>query len=116
MPLPPPARGDAGQAAVELVALLPLVAVLLAGAWQLVLAGHTAWSAHAAARAAARAHAVDGDERRAARRVLPASLERRLAVREDGDDRVVVRLRIPTVLPGLSLGTLSAGAAFAPQG
>ena len=33
-------RRTEGQAAAELVALLPLAALLLAGAWQLVVAGH----------------------------------------------------------------------------
>ena len=58
---------DDGQAAVELIALLPLVALLAAGAWQLAVAGHAAWSADAAARAAARAAATGGDARAAAR-------------------------------------------------
>ena len=48
-------RRTDGQAAAELVALLPLAALLIAGAWQLALAGHAAWAADAAARAAARA-------------------------------------------------------------
>lgn len=118
--LPPPrsprrSGPEAGQAAVELVAILPVIAVLLIGAWQLALAGHAAWSAQAAARAAARAHAVGGDERRAARGALPASLEPRMVVRRVGDDRVVVRVRIPSLVPGLRLGTLTGRAAFASQ-
>ena len=39
LPMPCLRRAD-GQAAVELVALLPLAVLLLAGAWQLALAGH----------------------------------------------------------------------------
>ena len=78
-----PRRAD-GQAAVELVALLPLAALLLAGAWQLVLAGHAAWAADAAARVAARAAAVGGDARAAATRSLPASLRRGVVVRDRG--------------------------------
>ena len=108
-------RRDEGQAAVEVVALLPVLAVLLAGAWQAVLAGHAVWAANAAARAAARAHAVGADPSAAARGHLPASLERglRVATEEGGDVRVTVR--IPS-LPGLpSPGRAKAGAHFEPQ-
>ena len=58
-----------GQAAVELVAVLPLLAALLAGLWQAALVGEAAWSAASAARAAARAAAVGGSA--AARRPRP---------------------------------------------
>jgi Flp pilus assembly protein TadG len=110
----PNSRSVHGQAAVELVVLLPLVLVLLAGATQVVLVGHAWWAASAAARAAARAHAVGSPELAAARRSLPSSLDGRAAV-EDAGDGVAVRLRIPAVLPGLDLGTLTARASFAPQ-
>jgi hypothetical protein len=110
----PDPRSVHGQAAVELVALLPLILVLLAGAVQGVLAGHAWWAAAAAARAAARAHALGSPELVAARRSLPASLDHRVAIQDAGDG-VAVRLRIPAVLPGLDLGTLTARASFAPQ-
>jgi hypothetical protein len=109
------AGGEAGQATVELVALLPLLVVVLAGAWQAVLAGQAAWAAGAAARAAARAHAVDTDPTRAARTHLPGSLERGLRVTAGSDGKVEVRVRIPS-LPGLpSPGHANAGARFEPQ-
>jgi Flp pilus assembly protein TadG len=107
-------RSVHGQAAVELVTLLPLILVLLAGATQVVLAGHAWWAASAAAHAAARAHAIGSPELPAARRSLPSSLDDRVAV-EDAGDGVAVHLRIPAVLPGLDLGTLTARASFAPQ-
>jgi TadE-like protein len=102
---------------VEFAVLLPLLAVLLLGSWQVVLAAHAQWSASAAARAAARAHAVGGAELAAARRALPDSLDGRVSVDDDdGDDGgVAVHLRIPAVLPGLHLGTLTARATFAEQ-
>ena len=109
------AGGEAGQATVELVALLPLLVVVLAGAWQAVLAGQAAWAAGAAARAAARAHAVGTDPTRAARTHLPGSLERGLRVTAGSDGDVEVRVRIPS-LPGLpSPGHANAGARFEPQ-
>jgi len=116
MSLTRPPRGAHGQAGVEFVALLPLMLIGFAGCWQAVLAAHTGWSASAAARAAARAHAVGAGELAAARAALPDSLDHRVAVEaEDGKSRVTVRIEIPAVVPGLHLGTLSARAAFASQ-
>ena len=85
---------DSGQASIELVAAVP--AVLLAGvaAWQLALLGHAAWLSAHAARAAARADAVGRSPNRAARSVLPRSLERGLRVHRSGS-RVRVRVRVP---------------------
>jgi Flp pilus assembly protein TadG len=103
-----------GQAAVELAALLPVVAAVLAIAWQLALAGHAAWAASAAARAAARAVAVGGDPGAAARAHLPRRLERGLRVRERGG-RVSVSVRRPSMLPSLALGRARAEAGFPSQ-
>jgi hypothetical protein len=103
-----------GQAAVELVALLPLVAAVLALAWQVALAGHAAWAASAAARAAARAAAVGGDPVAAARSHLPQALERGLRVRER-DGRIDVSVRRPSVLPSVPLGRARAEAGFPSQ-
>jgi Flp pilus assembly protein TadG len=104
---------EQGQAAVELVSLLPLVAAVLALAWQLALAGHAAWAASAAARAAARAAAVGADPAAAARAHLPRRLERGLRVRESGG-RVRVSVRRPSVLP-IHLGRVGAEAGFPAQ-
>ena len=113
-----PARrpsGDRGQATVELVALLPCLAALLAALWQAVLAGHAVWAANAAARAAARAHAVGADPRRAARAHLPRRLERGLHLATPGAGDVRLTVRIPA-LPGLpSPGHAHATAHFEPQ-
>jgi TadE-like protein len=67
-------RSELGQATVEFVGTLPLV--LLAGliAWQLVLVGHVAWDAAAAARSGARAQIVGADAAAAARSALPPGL------------------------------------------
>jgi Flp pilus assembly protein TadG len=108
-------RRDDGQAAVELIALLPLVALLAAGAWQLAVAGHAAWSADAAARAAARAVATGGDARAAARASLPGRLEEGLKVTASEEGDVRVTLRIPPVAGLRVLSTVSASAHFRPQ-
>jgi hypothetical protein len=104
-----------GQATVELIALLPLLAALLAGVWQAVLAGQAVWAVASAARAAARAHAVGADASVAARAHLPASLEPGLRVRTRTGGHVSVSVRIPA-LPGLpSPGRAEAGGRFEPQ-
>jgi Flp pilus assembly protein TadG len=108
-----PMRAQRGQAAVELVAVLPVVLALLAGLWQLAVWGHASWAVAGAARAAARASAVGLDARAAARSVLPARLERGLRVARSGDG-MVVRVRVPSVI-GASVGRVSARAGFAPQ-
>jgi hypothetical protein len=98
-----------------LIALLPCLAAVLAALWQLALAGHAAWAASAAARAAARAHAVGTDPRHAAHTHLPSSLERGLRLRATPSGDLELAVRIPT-LPGLpSLGHARATAHFRPQ-
>lgn len=115
MPIPRRSRAT-GQAAVEVVVLLPLLVVGLFGCWQAVLAGHAAWSASAAARAAARAHAIGADELAAARRALPASLDDRVVVEDDDEvGSVTVRIHIPAVVPGLDLGSVTSKSAFESQ-
>lgn len=116
---PAPSRrrpGEHGQATVELVALLPLLAVLAALLWQAVVAGQAVWFAGSAARAAARASAIGSDARAAARRVLPDRLERGLVVdRERGDQGVRVAIQIPTVVGTAGLGRVSARARLQEQ-
>jgi hypothetical protein len=91
-------RSESGQAAVESVAMVPLVLLAVAVAWQLVLTGHTLWLCAHAARAAARAELVGRSPERAARSALPRSLERELSVRRLDDGGVRVKLRLPLLL------------------
>jgi hypothetical protein len=83
---------------VETVAMVPLVLLVAAVAWQLVLTGHTLWLCANAARAAARADLVGESPARAARSALPRSLERGLSVSRTGDSAVRVRVRLPLML------------------
>jgi len=107
-------RAD-GQAAAELVALLPILLGVLACAWQLVLLGHATLAAGTAAHAAARARALGLDAPAAARAHLPARLEHGLRVHARPDGGVQVAVRIPT-LPGIPpLGRVEATARFDPQ-
>src|SRR4051794_9804962 len=113
--MPPTAR-QSGQASVELVALLPLVLLLAALAWQAALAGQAVWLTGAAARAAARAAAVGADPSRAARGSLPPALTHLVRVRAARDGAVDVALGVPSVVGGARLATVRARARFAPQG
>jgi hypothetical protein len=107
-------KGERGQATVELVALMPLLALVVAVLWQAALAGQAMWLAGSAARAAARADAIGLDAAAAARRALPSSLERGLSVSSKGNGSVAVALKVPSVVGG-SLATVGAHARFAPQ-
>jgi hypothetical protein len=110
-----PLRSTSGQATVELVAVLPLIAVLLAALWQLALVGYAEWGASAAARAAARASAVGGDPSRAARGHLSGSLRPGLRVHPLSGGDVRVAVRIPR-LPGMpALGHARSTGHFEPQ-
>lgn len=109
-------RAERGQATVELVALLPLLAVFVGLLWQAVVAGQAVWFAGSAARAAARASAIGSDAGAAARRVLPDRLERGLVVdREHGQEGVRVAIEIPTVIGTAALGRVSARARLQEQ-
>ena len=84
--------------------------------WQAVVAGQAVWLAGSAARAAARATAVGADAPAAARRVLPARLERGLVVRPAASgDGVRVAIAIPVVFGGGRLTTVSARARLQDQ-
>lgn len=97
---------ERGQASVELLLVLPLVAALLAVGWQGVLLGQTWWLAGTAARAAARAATVGADPGTAARAALPPGAWRRgVAVARLPDGRLRVRLAIPAVVGGRSPGS-----------
>lgn len=98
---------ERGQASVELVAVLPLVAVLLLAAWQGVVAGQAWWLAAAAARAGARADAAGLDVAAAARRELPGGARDRLVTRV-GRAEIVTRVPIPGIAGVGRLGTATA--------
>lgn len=89
---------EAGQASVELVAVVPFVLLAGAVAWQLVLAGDTAWMSAHAVRAAARADAVGRSPEAAARRALPRSYEHGLRVRRLRHGGVQASLQVPVLV------------------
>jgi hypothetical protein len=93
------ARGQSGQASVELVAAIPVLLVVALAVAQLAIAGYTLWSAGAAARAGARSGYVGGDARAAARRSLPSPLRRGATICDR--DGVSVRVAAPSLVPGV---------------
>jgi hypothetical protein len=105
---------QSGQAAVELVVVVPLLLVLLALVAQLAVAGYALWSAGDAARAAARAAHVGGDPEAAALSVLPGWLERDAVV--DAAGPIAVRVEAPALVPGAPAIPLSASTELDPVG
>jgi hypothetical protein len=100
------AEARSGQASVEFVAVLPALAVCLILAGQAVAAGWALWSAGVAARAGARAENVGGNAEAVARRALPSALRADAVIRSD--DGVRVRVRVPTLVPGVELPSVVA--------
>jgi hypothetical protein len=108
-------RSESGQATVEFVALLPVMAVVAFALWQAMVAGQAAWLAGSSARAAARASAVGGDVRAAAASVLPASLRHGLRVDRRGEGTVRVRVGVPSVVGAGRVATFTSTAHFEVQ-
>jgi hypothetical protein len=103
-----------GQASVEFVAVLPALVVSLVIAAQTVVVGWALWSAGNAARAGARAEEVGADAEAAARHALPGSLRTDAAIRSG--DGVRVKVRIPAILPGVSMPSVSASSTLDADG
>lgn len=92
--------GERGQAAVELVALLPVFAAVALAILQALAAGAAAELADHAAQTGAVAVAQGRDGVAAARAGVPGWARGRIDVRVSGT-RVRVRLEPPALLPGL---------------
>jgi hypothetical protein len=99
--------GERGQASVELIAVIPAVAVLILLAAQIAVVGWTLWSAEGAARAGARAAASGGDAMQAVRSGLPGPLRHSAAITTSGEVRV--ELAAPALAPGLPEVRVAAG-------
>jgi Flp pilus assembly protein TadG len=104
-------RAQRGQAAVEFVAVLPLIAAATLALGHLALAGYALWSAADAARAGARAAHVGADAVAAAERAVPAPFAAR--AHREGEE-VTVRVRAPRLLPVLPRLSVSASSALDP--
>ena len=94
-------RDQRGQAAVELLAALPLVLVIALAVTQALAVGYASVLAGNAAEAGALALAGGGDPRAAARAALPVWSRARGRVAVKGGE-VTVRLRPPALLQALA--------------
>ena len=108
-------RQARGQASIELVALLPVLALVCGVLWQAVLAGQALWLSASAARAGARAQAIGYDVQTAARAALPRALARGASADVHADGSVTVRIHVPAVVGSGVVGTVAATAAMAKQ-
>lgn len=105
---------ESGQASVELLAALPVIALVAFSAWQLTVAGHAWWRLTEAARVAAREAHVGrqrGDERGGQRRaadlassVIGGDRTRRTRTRFLTGGKVSVSARMPLVGPFAVIG------------
>jgi hypothetical protein len=106
-------RAEHGQAAADLVAVIPVLLGVLLALAQLAIAGYALWTAGDAARAGARAAYVGDDAADAARDALPRWLEHHAEI--DPGVPVSVTLRAPALLPGLPGIPVSAAAGLAAE-
>jgi hypothetical protein len=104
--------GDTGQAAIELVALLPLVVAVALAVLQALAAGVASELAGHAAQSGAVAIAEGRDGIVAARASLPGWLRSRVEIELRGT-RLRVRVTPPSLLPGLGARLSAAAAADA---
>ena len=94
--------------------MLPALAACLVIAAQTVVVGWALWSAGNAARAGARAEEVGSDAKAAARRTLPSALRDGAAIRSG--DGVRVKVRVPAIVPGVSLPSVTAASTLHSDG
>ncbi len=96
----------------ELIAAIPALILAFLAVAQMAVVGYALWTAGVAARAGARAAYVGGDGEKAARSSLPAALRRGAAIR--GGDRLAVRVRAPSLIPGLPRVPVTARSGLGP--
>jgi hypothetical protein len=89
------------QASIETVVLLPVVAALGLGAWQVVLVAWALVSVSDATHAGARAMLSHEPARAAVRSALPGSMRQGLAMHVHAGE-LSVSVRVPSVIPGYS--------------
>ncbi len=95
-------RSNEGQASVETVVLVPVIAVCALGAWQVLMVAWTLVAAGDAAHAGARA-VISHEPARPAIRQRAAGLDALTTCRcTIGDRELKVSVRVPSAIPGFS--------------
>ncbi|MGI8622828.1 MAG: TadE/TadG family type IV pilus assembly protein [Solirubrobacteraceae bacterium] len=104
-------REECGQASLELVGMLPWMLLSAMFVWQILIVAYTATSTENAARTGSRVASRGGEARKAALVALPGVLDDGAEVAVAGE-RTTVTVRVPILLPGVSVGawTLSKSA------
>lgn len=92
---------ERAQAGIEVVVLAPALVLVLACVWQAALAGWALTAAESASRAGARAAMVGRPATGAALAALPTAM-RSGATASQADGRVIVTLRVPSIVPGFA--------------
>ncbi len=90
-----------GQATIETVVLLPVLAACGVGAWQVVMVAWALVSVGDAAQAGARAELSHEPPRPAVVSALPGSMRKGMTV-ETAGGRLRVTVRVPSVIPGFA--------------
>ena len=107
------ARGERGQAAIELVAMLPLLLLVALVVWQVQMTAAASNAVESAARTAARVGSLGGDAERAARYALPVAQRESADIRVIGD-RVEIETDTPLIASDRTLGYRVKGSAEIP--
>jgi Flp pilus assembly protein TadG len=94
-------RTQRGQATVEFLAMIPILVLVLVGAFQLFLLGFTMNETSSAARAAARAGSLGEDYQGAGKDSLESWLKNYLASITKSGTRYTVTVNVPVIFPGI---------------
>jgi TadE-like protein len=94
------ARGESGQASIELAGSLLLILFSALAVWQVLIVMWTFNQTSNAARTAARVESRGGDTKKATRNALPKVLRKDLGVEVHGE-QVKVKVLIPMFVPGI---------------
>lgn len=100
-------RDQRGQSSVELMGVLPILILVVLGAWQLLITTWAINQASNAARTVSRVNARGGDLAKTARNAVSPGLREGLRLEMKGE-RATVKVRIPIVVPGLTSERITA--------
>lgn len=99
-------RNERGTVTVELVGILPWLFILAFAVWQILLIAYTANAAENAARSGSRAEGMGKEGVEAAQESLPSWLREGSRIEIDGE-RAIVRLKVPVIVPAITIDSLS---------